>query len=106
MAEDELEKIREKKMKEWRKNMTQQKNHKITVYSTDTCPYCTMAKNYLAKKGVPFEDANVGEDRQKAQEMIQKSGQMGVPVIDIDGEIIIGFNQHAIEQALKSDHSK
>lgn len=95
-----FEKIRQKKIREWRIRMTQKTNQKITVYSTNTCPYCTMAKQYLTKKGVPFEDVNVEENQQKAHEMIQKSGQMGVPVIDINGEIIIGFNQHAIEQAL------
>lgn len=64
---------------------------KIIIYSTPTCHYCTMAKNYFTKRGVAFEEKNVGIDRVAAQEMIMKSGQMGVPVTDIGGQIIIGF---------------
>ena len=75
---------------------------KVTVYSTTTCPYCHMAKDYFKEHNVEFEDINVGEDHDKAQEMIQKSGQTGVPVIDIDGKIIVGFDKEAIEDALSS----
>jgi len=75
-------------------------NHKVTVYSTPTCPYCHMAKDYLKEKGISFQDYNVATDTQKAQEMVQKSGQMGVPVIDIDGQIFVGFNQSGINSAL------
>ncbi|MFA5357726.1 MAG: glutaredoxin domain-containing protein [archaeon] len=74
---------------------------KILVYSTKTCPYCVMAKNWLRDKKIKFEDFDVGVDRKKAEEMIEKSGQMGVPVIEIDGEIIIGFDQAKIESILK-----
>jgi len=73
----------------------------IKVYSTATCPFCTMAKNYFKKNNITFENIDVGNDPQQAQEMINKSGQMGVPVIDIDGTLIIGFDQQAIEKALK-----
>jgi len=59
-----------------------------------------MAKNYLKKLGVEFEEVNVAEDREAAIEMIEKSGQMGVPVIDIDGQIIVGFDREAINRAL------
>ena len=69
---------------------------KIQVYSTKTCPYCHQLKDYLNEKKVKFEDIDVGSDPVKAQEMIDKSGQMGVPVSDIDGEIIIGFDVDAI----------
>ncbi|MFA6269391.1 MAG: glutaredoxin domain-containing protein [archaeon] len=74
---------------------------KIIVYSTSTCPYCVMAKDWLKQKKVEFEDVNVGIDQARAKEMIQKSGQMGVPVIDLDGEIIIGFDRPKIETTLK-----
>ena len=74
---------------------------KIKVYSTNNCPYCDMVKEFLKEKNIEFEDINVGEDREAAKEMVQKSGQMGVPVIDIDGEIIVGFNKIAIEEILK-----
>jgi glutaredoxin-like YruB-family protein len=68
----------------------------IKVYSTPTCPWCKVAKNYLASKNVPFEDLDVSQNREAAMEMVQKSGQRGVPVIDIDGRIILGFNQAEI----------
>ncbi|MCF7843542.1 NrdH-redoxin [Candidatus Gracilibacteria bacterium] len=73
---------------------------KITVYSTPTCHYCTMAKNYFTKMGVSYEDKNVGIDRVAAQEMIIKSGQMGVPVIDIGGKIIVGFQPGVFEKLI------
>ena len=67
------------------------KENKVIVYSTTTCPYCVYAKEYFKKNNIPFEDVDVTKDRKRAQEMIQKSGQMGVPVIDINDNIIIGF---------------
>ena len=75
---------------------------KVTVYSTSTCPYCVMAKDWLKGKKVEYEDVNVGIDQTRAREMITKSGQMGVPVIDIDGEVIIGFDRPKMETALKN----
>lgn len=74
----------------------------VKVYSTNTCPYCIMVKDYLKQKNVNFEEINVGEDQEKAREMVNKSGQMGVPVVDIDGEIIIGFDRAKIDSTLKS----
>ncbi len=72
----------------------------IIIYSTPSCPYCKQAKAYLAERNIPFTDVDVAADAAQAQEMIQKSGQMGVPVIDVDGEIIIGFNKGALDKAL------
>ena len=72
----------------------------IIVYSTTTWPWCHRAKEYLSTKGVTYTDYNVGVDREKAKEMIQKSGQMGVPVIIINDQIIIGFNQARIDELL------
>jgi len=72
----------------------------VVVYSTPTCPYCKKAKEYLSQKGIPFVDHNVAQDRDAAKEMIQKSGQMGVPVITIDGEVVIGFNQTQLDKLL------
>lgn len=74
---------------------------KVIVYSTQTCPYCVMVKEYLKEKDVKFEDIDVGSDHNKAREMVEKSGQMGVPVTEIDGEIVIGFNKEKIESLLK-----
>ncbi len=73
----------------------------VSVYSTQTCPYCTMVKNYLKEKKVPFSDYDVGRDQRKAEEMVRKSGQMGVPVVDINGRVIVGFNKGEIDKALQ-----
>lgn len=74
----------------------------ITVYSTDTCPWCVKAKDYLRGKEVEFKEVNVGKDMAGAKEMIEKSGQNGVPVIDIDGNIIVGFDQARIDSLIKA----
>lgn len=73
----------------------------ITVYSTPTCPWCMRAKEFLKQNNVSFKDVDVSRDRAGAMEMIEKSGQMGVPVIDINGEIIIGFDRERIKELLK-----
>ena len=77
------------------------KTHNVTVYSTPTCPYCVYAKEYFKDNNIPFEDIDVTSDREKAKEMISKSGQMGVPVIDIDGKILVGFQPDEFEKLLK-----
>ncbi|GAH46351.1 unnamed protein product, partial [marine sediment metagenome] len=63
----------------------------IKVYSTPTCPFCKRAKEFLKQNNFAFEDLNVAESEEARTEMINKSGQMVVPVLDIDGEIIVGF---------------
>jgi glutaredoxin-like YruB-family protein len=73
---------------------------KVKVYSTPFCPYCTMAKEFLKKHAIKFEEVNVQENRAAAIEMIKKSGQNGVPVIDVDGKIIVGFDEPALREAL------
>jgi len=73
---------------------------KITVYSTPTCPYCLKTKQFLKDNNINFEDIDVSSDQEKAQEMINKSGQMGVPVLEIDGNIIVGFDTDAIKKSL------
>ena len=72
----------------------------VIVYSTQTCPYCVMAKRYLSEKGVKYADYDVGSDQRRAFEMLKKTGQMGVPVLDIKGTVIIGFDRPAIDRAL------
>ncbi len=72
----------------------------VKVYSTPTCPFCTMAKNYLKQNDVAFEDVDVSRDREQAMDMIRKSGQRGVPVIDFDGEIIIGFDKKKLSELI------
>ena len=73
---------------------------RVIVYSTPICPWCHRVKEYLESLNVEFEDIDVSTDQAKAAEMVQKSGQMGVPVIDINGTIIVGFDQKAIDDAL------
>lgn len=73
---------------------------KIKIYSTPSCPYCIRLKQFLRDNNINFEDVDVSSNQLKAEEMVQKSGQMGVPVVDIDGEIIIGFDKDRIKQAL------
>ena len=72
----------------------------VVIYSTPTCPYCKRAKDYLSQKGISYTDINVAVDREKAKEMIQKSGQMAVPVIIVDDEIVVGFNQAKLDELL------
>ena len=72
----------------------------VNIYSTPTCPYCHMVKDYLKSKGIEFTDYNVAIDQQKAQEMVDKSGQMGVPVVEIDNNIIVGFDKPEIDRLL------
>ena len=72
----------------------------IKVYSTPTCTYCVTLKKFLTEKGIQFEAVDVSQNEKDLQEMVDKSGQMGVPVIDIDGEIIVGFNRNKIVELL------
>ncbi len=72
----------------------------VKIYSTPSCAYCNMAKDYFRKNNIRYEDYNVAGDIKKAEEMVRKSGQMGVPVIDINGKIIIGFDRNAVDKAL------
>ena len=74
--------------------------HSVTVYSTPTCPYCVYSKQYFDGKGVQYKDVDVSQDEKAAMEMVKKSGQMGVPVIDIDGKIIVGFQPNIFEKLL------
>lgn len=72
----------------------------VKVYSTPTCPWCSKAKEYLTANNIEFVDYNVASDREKALEMVDKSGQRGVPVLDIKGNIIVGFDQANIDKLL------
>lgn len=73
---------------------------KVRIYSTPTCVYCKMAKDFFKKNNISYEDYNVAEDEKAREEMVEKSHQLGVPVIDIDGEIYVGFNRSELEKAL------
>jgi len=73
---------------------------KVTVYSADWCAFCHAAKDYLDKKGVKYTDKNVESDRALAEEAVHLSGQTGIPVLDINGQVIIGFDRPRIDAAL------
>lgn len=72
----------------------------VKVYTTNSCPWCVKAKTYLKSKNISFEELNVQEDMKAREEMVKKSNQMGVPVLDINGTIIIGFDKNSIDTAL------
>jgi len=73
----------------------------VRVFSTKFCPYCVTLKQFLKENNIVFEDIDVSENKQALDEMIQKSGQMGVPVIEIDGQMIVGFEKEKISKLLE-----
>lgn len=73
---------------------------KVEIYTTPTCAYCKMAKEYFKSKGVEYAEHDVSQDAQKRMEMVQKTGQMAVPVIDINGQIVVGFDKSKINELL------
>lgn len=81
---------------------TKNNEKQVTIYSTPTCPYCVYAKQYFTENGVAFTDIDVSRDHVAAQEMINKSGQMGVPVVDIGGNVVVGFRPDVFEELLRA----
>ncbi len=75
----------------------------ITMYTTPTCGYCHMAKNYFTMKKIDFEIKDITKDPQAMQEVQDKSGQMGVPVIDIKGKVVVGFNRPVIDALMRQE---
>jgi len=73
---------------------------KVKIYTSPTCPYCKLAKDHLKDKGVEFENLDVSENKNNADQCAEVSGQLGVPVLDINGSIIVGWNKSAIDEAL------
>lgn len=76
-------------------------NKNVTVYSTSTCPYCDMMKNFLREQGVPFKEVNVQFDQDAARKLVETTGQMGVPQTEVNGEWILGFDPEGIMELLK-----
>lgn len=72
----------------------------VKIYTTPTCPYCKLAKEFMTEKGVSFEEVDVSKDQKALEEMVQKSGQLGVPVIDVEGKILVGFNRKRLAELL------
>ncbi len=73
---------------------------KVIIYTTPTCVYCKMSKEFFGKNNIQYTEHNVAQDEKARDEMVKKSHQLGVPVIDIEGEIIVGFNRSELERAL------
>lgn len=82
--------------------MTENTQKKVVVYTTNTWPWCHRAKEYLSRKGIAFTEYDVMSDREKAKELVQKSGQMAVPVITVDDVVVVGFNQAKLDELLKN----
>lgn len=73
----------------------------ITIYSTPTCIYCKTLKEYLHSKNIPYQEVDVSENEKELEKMVAISGQMGVPVVDIDGNVVIGFDKEKVDELLK-----
>lgn len=80
--------------------MSSRKYPRVILFTTPTCSYCRTAKRYLRQKGVPFKDVDVARDSAAARDMVRRSGQQGVPVIDIGGKIVVGFDRPKIDKLL------
>lgn len=80
--------------------MTNQQTSDVTIYSTPACGYCKKAKGFFADNDVEYTEHDVSDNKEKREEMVQKSGQMGVPVTIVNDEIIVGFDKHKLTQVL------
>ena len=74
--------------------------HRVLVFTTPTCPWCNRAKSYLRSRGVAFKEVDVSRDARTANDLVRRTGQMGVPVIEIDGRAIVGFDQRQVDRLL------
>jgi glutaredoxin-like YruB-family protein len=79
---------------------SKQRQPRVIVFSTPTCPHCRSVKRYLQKKGVRFKDVDVSRDQRAARDMVRRSGRQGVPQVDINGRIVVGFNRRKIDRLL------
>ncbi|MCX6758722.1 MAG: NrdH-redoxin [Candidatus Nealsonbacteria bacterium] len=73
----------------------------VKIYTTPYCPYCSTLKQYLTDHGIEFTDIDVSQNKEERDDMIERSGQIGVPVVDIDGSIVAGFDKEKIDKLLK-----
>ncbi len=78
--------------------------NKVKVYSTPVCPYCVSLKEFLKKHNVDFEEIDVSQNQEAAREMVEKTGQMAVPVLEIDGEFVVGFDRKRISKLLNIEN--
>ncbi len=79
---------------------TEGRRHRVLVFTTPTCPWCTRAKSYLRSRGVRFREVDVARDPAAARDLMRRTGQMGVPVVEIDGKPVVGFDQAKIDRLL------
>ena len=79
---------------------------KVKIYSTPYCSYCRMAKNFFAEKGIVFDEIDVSIDEAAAKEMIDRTGQMGVPVIEIESDVVVGFDRAVLENLIEKNSTK
>ncbi len=77
-----------------------QTRHRVLVFTTPTCPWCQRAKGYLRSQGVPFREIDVSRDQKAADDLVRRTGRIGVPVIEIDGRPVVGFDQTQIDRLL------
>jgi glutaredoxin-like YruB-family protein len=83
-----------------RRNQDSKKQPRVILFTTPTCSHCRTAKGYLRKKGIKFKAVDISRDKAAARDMVRRSGQQGVPVIDVGGKIIVGFNRAKLDQEL------
>lgn len=81
-------------------NQPAPQNHRVLVFTTPTCPWCVRVKQYLAQRRVPFREIDVSRDAAAARDLVRRTGQMGVPVVEIDGKPIVGFDKSRIDRLL------
>ena len=79
---------------------TEGRPHRVIVFTTPSCPWCTRAKSYLRSRGVKFREVDVARDQAAARDLVRRTGQMGVPVVEIDGKPVVGFDQARIDSLL------
>jgi glutaredoxin 3 len=81
-----------------------QRRHRVLVFTTPTCPWCTRVKSYLTQQRIPFREVDVSRDTSAARDLVRRTGQMGVPVVEIDGRPIVGFDKPQIDRLLGLSH--
>lgn len=87
-------------MSKKRQRREKNKKNKVLIFTTPTCSHCRTAKRYLRKNNIAFKDIDITRDKAAARDIVRRSGQQGVPVININGKIIVGFNRAKVDQAL------
>lgn len=83
-----------------RNTSTTERTHRVLVFTTPTCPWCNRAKQYLRQRNVRFREVDVSRDASAARDLVRRTGQMGVPVVEIDGRPIVGFDKPRIDTLL------